>query len=251
MVSNASYFSSLSVQSSMSHSSWLMDSTCGNHMTPHSSLFSQLESTPHPFNICIANGFTMFGYNICSISTSNLSVLRVFNVPNVSYKLFSVKQLAELSYRIIFNYSMCIVQDPRTGQEFRTSPRIGRMFPMDNLRLPPVTPVSVAAVAAIASSIPSLAIWHARLGHTSSSRVQHLAFRGLLGSMSKENFDCVSCQLGKQPTLPFNTSESMSTDVFDLIHFDVWGLPLSLILVDLDILLSLLMIILAIVGFFI
>ena len=69
--------------------------------------------------------------------------------------------------------------------------------------------------------------------------------------MSKENFDCVSCQLGKQPTLPFNTSESMSTDVFDLIHFDVWGLPLSLILVDLDILLSLLMIILAIVGFFI
>ena len=41
--------------------------------------------------------------------------------------------------------------------------------------------------------------------------------------MSKENFDCVSCQLGKQPTLPFNTSESMSTDVFDPIHFDVWG----------------------------
>ena len=122
---------------------------------------------------------------------------------------------------------------------------------MDNLRLPPVTPVSVAAIAAIASSIPSLAIWHARLGHTSSSRVQHLAFRGLLGLMSKENFDCVSCQLGKQPTLPFNTSESMSTNVFDLIHFEVWGFPLSLILVDLDILLSLLMIILAIVGFFI
>ena len=69
--------------------------------------------------------------------------------------------------------------------------------------------------------------------------------------MSKENFDCVSCQLGKQPTLPFNTSESMSTDVFDLIHFDVWGLPLSLVLVDLDILLSLLMITLAIVGFLI
>ena len=41
--------------------------------------------------------------------------------------------------------------------------------------------------------------------------------------MSKENFDCVSCQLGKQLALPFNTSESMSTDIFDLIHFDVWG----------------------------
>ena len=40
--------------------------------------------------------------------------------------------------------------------------------------------------------------------------------------MSTENFDCVSCQLGKQPTLPSNTSESMSTDIFDLIHSDVW-----------------------------
>ena len=40
--------------------------------------------------------------------------------------------------------------------------------------------------------------------------------------MSKDNFDCVSCQLGKQLTLPFHNSESMSTGIFDLIHSDVW-----------------------------
>ena len=95
------------------------------------------------------------------------------------------------------------------------------MFPMDNLRLPLVAPVSVAATAAV-SSIPSLTLWHARLGHTSSSQVQQLVSRGLLGSMSIENFDFVSCQLGKQPALSFNTSESISTDIFDLIHSDVW-----------------------------
>ena len=95
------------------------------------------------------------------------------------------------------------------------------MFPVDNLRLPLVAPVSVAAAATI-SSVPSLALWHARLGHTFSSRVQQLASRGLLGSVSKENFDCVSCQLGKQPALPFNTSKSISTDIFDLIHSDIW-----------------------------
>ena len=61
--------------------------------------------------------------------------------------------------------------------------------------------------------------------------------------MSTVNFDCVSCQLGKQPALPFNTSESMSIDIFDLIHFMFGGFPLSLVLVDLDILLSLLIII--------
>ena len=50
-----------------------------------------------------------------------------------------------------------------------------------------------------------------------------MASRGLLGSVFTENFDCVSCQLGKQPVFPFNTSESISTDIFDLIHSDVWG----------------------------
>ena len=78
-----------------------------------------------------------------------------------------------------------------------SDPKLGCMFPVDNLRLPLVAPVSAAA-AATDSSIPSLALWHARLGHASSSQVQQLASRGLLGSMSTENFDCVSFQLGKQ-----------------------------------------------------
>ena len=137
-----------------------MDSTCCNHMTPHSYLFSDLKPTPHPLIIRITNGTTMFGHNIGSISTSNLSVPKVFNVPNLTYNLFSVGQLAELGYRIIFDYFLCIVQDPRTGQELRTNPRVKRMFLVDKLRLPLVASVSVTTAAAI-SSIPSLALCHA------------------------------------------------------------------------------------------
>ena len=80
-------------------------------------------------------------------------------------------QLAELGYRIIFDYFGCIVQDPRTGQELGIGLRVGRMFPVDKLRLPPVAPVSVVVATAV-SSIPSLALWHARLGHASSFWVQ-------------------------------------------------------------------------------
>ena len=94
------------------------------------------------------------------------------------------------------------------------------MFPVDNLRLSLIAHVSVAVATAI-SFVPSLTLWHACLGHASSSRVQQLASRGLLGSVSIKIFDCVSCQLGKQLVLPFNTSESISTDIFDLIHSDV------------------------------
>ena len=160
MVGNVSYSSSLLALSGMSPSSWLMDSACCNHITPHSSLFSELKLAPHPLNIRTTNGSTMSGNNIGSVSTSNFSVPRVFNVLDLSYNLFSVGQLAELGYRIIFDYSWCIVQDSRTEQEFGTNPRVGRMFPVDNLHLPLVVPVSVAAVTTV-SSIPSLALWHA------------------------------------------------------------------------------------------
>ena len=68
-----------------------------------------------------------------------------------------MRQLAELGYRIIFDYSGCIVQDPRTGQELGIGPRVERMFPVDNLRLPLVAPVSVAAATTV-SSILSLAL---------------------------------------------------------------------------------------------
>ena len=61
------------------------------------------------------------------------------------------------------------------------------MFPMDNLCLPLVALISVVAAVTV-SSISSLTLWHAHLGHASSSRIQHLAFRGLLGSMSMEKF---------------------------------------------------------------
>ena len=44
-----------------------------------------------------------------------------------------------------------------------------------------------------------------------------------MGSASKDNFDCTSCQLGKQLALPFNNSESISNNIFELIHSNVWG----------------------------
>ena len=71
------------------------------------------------------------------------------------------------------------------------------MFPVDNLHLPHVSPVSIAAAVVAVSSLPSLALRHSRLGHALSSRVQQLVSRGLLGSVSKDNFNCTSCQLGK------------------------------------------------------
>ena len=157
MAGNASLSTALSVLPGKSQT-WLFDSACCNHMTPHSSLFSKLNPTPHPLNIHIADGSTMHGNSLGFVSTSNLSVPRVFHVPDLSYNLCSMVQLTELGYRLIFYFSGCIVQDPRIGQELGTSPRVGRIFPVDNLHLLPVAPISVVVAAAAISSLPSLAL---------------------------------------------------------------------------------------------
>ena len=145
MASNASLSTALYVLPGKSQT-WLFDSAYCNHMTLHSSLFSKFDPAPHPLNIHIADGSTMHWNSLGFVSTSNLSVPGLFHVPDLSYNLCSMGQLAKLGYHLIFYYSGCIVQDLRTGQELGTCPRVGRMFPVDNLYLPPVAPVSVAKI---------------------------------------------------------------------------------------------------------
>ena len=186
-------------------------------MTPYPSFFSHTSSARHAPTIHTTNGSTMLVRSIDTVSTSKLSISDVFYVPKLSYNLLSVGQLDELGYRIILDYFGCVVQDPRTGQELGTGRRIGRLFEISNLRLP------ATGVSAATSYSHSLSLWHSRLEHASFSRVQQLVFKGLLGPVSKDNFDCVSYQLGKQHALPFHNSESMSTGIFYLIHSDVWG----------------------------
>jgi len=84
--------------------------------------------------------------------------------------------------------------------------------------------LSTYGVSSAASSIPSsIAHWHSHLCHVSVSRVQVLAFKVLLGSMSTSSFDCISYQIGKQSPLLFNNIESIAFVSFDLILSYVWG----------------------------
>jgi hypothetical protein len=112
--SNASSSSALSVLPDK-FSSWLLDSACCNHMTPYPSFFSHTSSTRYAPTIHTANGSTMLVHSIGTISTSKLSIFDVFHVPQLSYNLLSVGQLAELGYRIILDYFGYVVQDPSTG----------------------------------------------------------------------------------------------------------------------------------------
>jgi hypothetical protein len=198
-------------------SEWFLDSACCNHMTDNPHLTSA-HTPPVLPTITTADGSAMTVSHVGSISTPNLSVSDVFCVPKLHLNLLSVGQLTELGLNLFFSSRGCLVQDSRTGQIVGTARKVGRLFELTSLHFPSSS-VSAPVIAASAS----IELWHSRLGHVSLPRIQTLVSRGLLGSISSSPFDCMPCQLGKQPALPFNNSESIASATFDLIHSDVWG----------------------------
>ncbi|XP_033146632.1 uncharacterized protein LOC103863505 isoform X2 [Brassica rapa] len=67
-------------------------------------------------------------------------------------------------------------------------------------------------------------LWHQRLGHPSSAKLQHLSADIALDKSSLlEHASCPVCPLAKQRRLPFPHKNNMSKEPFDLIHIDTWG----------------------------
>jgi hypothetical protein len=198
-------------------SEWFLDSACYNHMTDNPHLTSA-HTPPVLPTITTADGSAMTVSHIGSISTPTLSVSNVLCVPKLHLNLLSVGQLTELGLNLFFSSCGCLVQDSQTGQIVGTARKVGQLFELTSLHFPSS---SVSAPIIVASA--SIELWHSRLGHVSLPRIQTLVSRGLLGSVSSSPFDCMPCQLGKQPALPFNNNESIVSATFDLIHLDVWG----------------------------
>lgn len=164
----------------------------------------------------------MHVHHIGTISSPPLSISDVFHASQLSKNFLSIGQICELGFNVLFFSFGCGVHDPQTGQTIGTCRRVGQLFKLSsfhltNHALSPATPLSTPP--------SSLQLWHSRPGHPFLSWVKILVFKGLLGLMSFETFrfNCTSFELGKQPVIPFNNSESYASTPFDLVHFNVWG----------------------------
>ncbi|GJU32733.1 retrovirus-related pol polyprotein from transposon TNT 1-94 [Tanacetum coccineum] len=85
------------------------------------------------------------------------------------------------------------------------------------------------AEASVASHSPSHRVavtWHQKLGHMSEQGMKILVERKLLLGLTKVSLPfCEHCVINKQHRLKFNTSNSRSVYVLELVHSDVWQAP--------------------------
>ena len=198
---------------------WLLDSSCCNHMTSSPDVVPSHTSTSLP-TIYTTNGSPMHVSHLSNVCTPALSISNVYHIPKLTHNLLSVRQLTELGFSLTFSSIGVVVQDSQTAQNVGTACKVERLFELIFLYLP-----SSRLFSSVVSgqSTSSLALWHSSLGHASISKVKQLVSRGLLGSVSNKSFDCMPCQFAKQTALPFNNSVSHALFSFDLIHYDVWG----------------------------
>jgi transposase InsO family protein len=199
--------------------SWLLDSACCNHMTPHASHFSEKTPLAPSLIIYTTDSSHISVSHIGTISSPDLTIPDTYLIQKLSLNLLSVGQLCELGLDLHFSNRGVNVQDPLTGKLLGTGRKIRRLFELCNLQIP--SHMVSSSVAATTTLSPNL--WHSRLGHASLSRLQLLPSQGHLGSVSFNKFDCMSCQFGKQTKLSFNNSDSFSFAPFDFVHSDVWG----------------------------
>ena len=139
----------------------------------------------------------------------------VLYVPSFKVDLMSIgKTIDDLHCSVIFFPSWCIFQDLAA----RTMIGVGKW--RDDLyylvALASTPPSSCFACNLFISSN----LWHRRLGHPSSTRLQFLADNSL-----KFNFDsshkCDICPLAKQTRHPFPFSSISTSKCFSLIHCDI------------------------------
>jgi hypothetical protein len=77
----------------------------------------------------------------------------------------------------------------------------------------------------VSNNMDAASLWHCRLGHISDSIHKCIAsnFPFIAYKNHNTNTPCDVCHFAKQRTLPYPNSTTNSSNIFDLLHADIWG----------------------------
>ena len=138
----------------------------------------------------------------------------VLYVPKLKCNLISVSQLTdEAQCVIIFANKLCLMQDLTSRMLIGVGERKDGLYIYRG----------VSGKACHTNANNQLELWHKRLGHPSYKIVQMVP--NVSGNCENRslNKNCEICERSKQTREKFPLSEYQASDVFDLIHCDLWG----------------------------
>uniref|UniRef100_A0A2N9I8F7 Integrase catalytic domain-containing protein n=1 Tax=Fagus sylvatica TaxID=28930 RepID=A0A2N9I8F7_FAGSY len=213
----------LSVSSSTDglNNSWLLDSACSFHVTPHRNWFDTYRSI-NCGSVRMGNdaACTIIGMGTIKIKMSD-GVVRtleeVRHIPDMRKNLISLGTLDSKGYSYKSENGIMKVSKGAmivmTGQKI--SSNVYKLLGNTILG-------GVAAVAE--SEDDDTLLWHMRLGHMSERGMRELHKRNLLTGIKSCKLDfCKYCIMGKQCRVRFKTATHKTKGILDYVHSDIWG----------------------------
>ncbi|GJS73702.1 retrovirus-related pol polyprotein from transposon TNT 1-94 [Tanacetum coccineum] len=216
---------------------WIIDTGASDDMCPHITLFSTTFILTQPITIHLPDGTSKLVTTAGHIQlTPSVMLFNVLYVPEFKFNLLSVGKLLNThKYFAQFFPSYCVFQDLLTKEVVAVGKGSRCLYTctsLDPTSIPTGQQVvnsinvfdfqnsSVFSNTVLPKSTSDLYTIHARLGHLSVSKMIHLHdCKGL----NKTDFTCDSCLLAKFYRLPFPKHTPSSTEIFELIHVDLWG----------------------------
>ncbi|CAM8997807.1 unnamed protein product [Rhodiola kirilowii] len=202
----------------VTNNTWILDSGATDHVTPHMHLLFDVKLMKNPYEVLMPNGTkaAVTHTGSCTIN-DNLIIHEVLLVPDFKFNLLSIgKLLASSAYIAHFVNNKCYIQ----YQAKHTILGIGDLTDGLYQLKGSYKHLSLASIA----SRDQLSLWHYRLGHLSIDTLS-TTLKNIFPTMScnKAKFCCDICPSAKQTRLQFPSSHTHSTQIFELIHVDIWG----------------------------
>lgn len=194
---------------------WILDSGASNHMTgiiQHLCDVKEVIGCP----VGLPNRKIVMSTKEGKIKlVDDLILKNVLYVPQLNCNLISISQLSdESNCNVHFTVDLCVIQD-RTLKML-----IGAGERRDVLYLFREVPKVKANKV---EGLNQLEVWHKRLGHPSWKTTKLVSNCNVSGVSELKNKVCDTCQRAKQTRETFPLSNKQASDIFDLIHCDLWG----------------------------
>ena len=160
--------------------------------------------------------------------TETLILTDVLCVPSFTFNLISISKLNKSQYcYLIFLGSFCYIQDLALWIMIGLGREQNGLYLLDN-KYKDLS--SIPAATHYHSVSTHFDLWHFRLGHPSSGKLELVnKIVSFIQCNKTAHYDI--CPIAKQKRLPFSSSTHVSNLPFVLIHCDLWG-PFSTLTVD-------------------
>ncbi|KAL5542389.1 hypothetical protein UlMin_010099 [Ulmus minor] len=203
---------------SISSRTWILDTGATHHVYHDKALFESFEPSNATSYVTLPNGQKVSIARIGTVRISSSLLLdKVLFVPSFKYNLISISALTKFSNCVLmFSADGCVIQDTTRAIRIGKGNRVGNLYYLvhDTTRI-------CSSFLSDSSIISNDTLWHYRLGHSSNVKTHPIDKALLFDSANNNDFHCSICHLAKQKRLPFISHNTLSSHMFDLIHYDI------------------------------